>query len=242
MGEFKLNEKIKKSLPKWLTLIIGIFLVLQFASLSVWQISRALEKREMQKSFKSESTFTPWKSGTKVTSFQNLSVEGIYDSEHQIILDNIIINNRFGYYILSPLDIGNNEPLLLINRGWVEKTNTNFQYERLDLEKEKINVNGRAGSLPKAGKKVNYELNTDTNWPQHMVYPTLKDISNALNRKVQPFVLLLDHKESNGFLRHWVPSEFGPGKHFGYALQWFSMSVVLAGLLIWNYRKKRFNA
>ena len=31
----------------------------------------------------------------------------------------------------------------------------------------------------------------------------------------------------------------GPGKHFGYALQWFAMGVVLAGLLIFNYRKKR---
>ena len=236
-----MNNRINKSLPKWLTLIIGIFLVLQFAALSIWQISRALEKREMQQSFKSESTFTPWKSGTEVTSFQNLRVEGIFDSERQFILDNIIINNRFGHYILSPFDVGNNEPLLLVNRGWIEKTNTDFQYERLNLGNEKININGRAGSLPKAGKKVNFEFNADINWPQHMVYPTLKEISNALGRKVQPFVLLLDHNESNGFLRHWVPSEFGPGKHFGYALQWFSMSLVLGILLIWNYRKKRFN-
>ena len=52
----------------------------------------------------------------------------------------------------------------------------------------------------------------------------------------------MDHTEDYGFLRHWVPSEFGPGKHFGYALQWFAMGAVLSGLLIWNYRKKRFDS
>jgi len=45
-----------------------------------------------------------------------------------------------------------------------------------------------------------------------------------------------------GGRRTWsVPSEFGPGKHFGYALQWFAMGAVLSGLLVWNYRKKRFD-
>jgi cytochrome oxidase assembly protein ShyY1 len=30
----------------------------------------------------------------------------------------------------------------------------------------------------------------------------------------------------------------GPGRHFAYALQWFAMGIVLAGLLAWNYRKR----
>ena len=28
------------------------------------------------------------------------------------------------------------------------------------------------------------------------------------------------------------------GRNFSYALQWFAMGVVLAGLLTWNYRKR----
>ena len=49
----------------------------------------------------------------------------------------------------------------------------------------------------------------------------------------------MDPDDQRGFLRHWVPEEMGPGKHFGYALQWFAMGAVLAGLLIFNYRKHR---
>ena len=41
-------------------------------------------------------------------------------------------------------------------------------------------------------------------------------------------------------LRHWVPEEMGPGRHYAYAFQWFAMGLVLAGLLAWNFRKRGF--
>ena len=77
-----------------------------------------------------------------------------------------------------------------------------------------------------------------TAWPKRAVYPSLDDVAAALGEPVQPFVLLMDPEDDFGFRRHWVPEEMGPGKHFAYALQWFAMGIVLAGLLIWNYRKR----
>ena len=79
-------------------------------------------------------------------------------------------------------------------------------------------------------------------WPKSAVYPSSEEVATALGRPIQPFVLLMDHEEDYGFLRQWAPPEFGPGKHFGYAFQWFAMAVVLAALLTWNYRKKRFQS
>jgi cytochrome oxidase assembly protein ShyY1 len=241
-GEYYLNDQFKKPLPAWLPLVIGTFLVLQFAGLSAWQVSRGLEKRTTQQAFQSESIFTPWYNGMKVSSFQNLSVKGQYLSGQQFVLDNIIINNRYGHYVISPLNVGDNMPLLLVNRGWVEKESGNFDYSRLELINGEVNIHGRAGSLPKAGQRMNKAFDANSDWPKHAIYPSLAEITDALGHKVQPFVLLLDHNEKNGFLRHWVPSEFGPGKHFGYALQWFAMGIILAGLLFWNYRKKRLRA
>ncbi len=34
----------------------------------------------------------------------------------------------------------------------------------------------------------------------------------------------------------------GPGRHFAYALQWFAMGAVLAGLLVWNFRNEDRNS
>jgi surfeit locus 1 family protein len=236
------NDKPKKPLPTWLPLIVGAFLVIQFAGLGAWQITRGLEKRATQQVFRAEGHYTPWSNGMEVRSFQKLKATGRFDAEHQIVLDNIIINSRYGHYIITPLEISADAPLLLINRGWVEKNPAGFDTDQLALAEGEVTVLGRAGSLPKAGYKMGDAIESGQEWPKHAVYPSAEEAAAALGREIQPFVLLMNHKEDFGFLRHWVPSEFGPGKHFGYALQWFAMGAVLSGLLIWNYRKKRFDS
>jgi len=236
------NDKPKKQLPTWLPLIVGAFLVVQFAGLGTWQVLRGLEKRATQQIFRAESIYTPWHDGMAIRSFQNISATGRFDSAHQIVLDNIIINSRYGHYVVTPLEIAADEPLLLVNRGWIEKTPAGFDTDRLALPEGEVTVRGRAGSLPKAGYKMGDAIAESEKWPKHAVYPSGEEAAAALGREIQPFVLLMDHNEDFGFLRHWVPSEFGPGKHFGYALQWFAMGAVLSGLLILNYRKKRFDS
>jgi len=236
------NDKHRKPLPTWLPLVVGTILVIQFAGLGAWQISRGLEKRATQQIFQAESVYAPWHDGMEVRSFQNLSATGSFDTNHQLVLDNIIINSRYGHYVLTPLEIARDQPLLLVNRGWIEKNASGVDASRLALPAGEVTVRGRAGSLPKAGYKMGDAILATDVWPKHAVYPSSEEVSAALGRELQPFVLLMDHNEENGFLRHWVPSEFGPGKHFGYALQWFAMGAVLSGLLAWNYRKKRFDS
>ena len=236
-----MNEPRRKPLPTWLPLVVGTLLVLQFFALAAWQVSRGFEKRSAQQNFRAESHFTAWQDGMEIRSFQNLEVTGQYDAVHQLVLDNIIINSRYGHYVLTPLDVGPDQPLLLVNRGWIEKSAGEFDVALLALPEGEVSIRGRAGSLPRAGYKMGAAIAADEPWPRHAVYPSREEIAAALGRSIQPFVLLMDHSEAHGFLRQWVPSEFGPGKHFGYALQWFAMGAVLAGLLVWNYRKKRFD-
>jgi surfeit locus 1 family protein len=231
----------KQSLPSWLPLVVGAALVLQFAGLGAWQVSRGLEKRATQQAYKAESDFRSWQHGDTIRPFQRLRADGRYDTERQIVLDNIIINSRYGHYVLTPLDIGDDMPVLLVNRGWLEKGDNGIDTTELELPASAVTVRGRAGSLPKAGYKMGEAFTVTDTWPKHAVYPAQAEVEAVLGRPVQDFVLLMDHDEQHGFLRHWVPAEFGPGKHFGYALQWFAMGAVLMGLLIWNFKKKRFD-
>ena len=236
-----MNEKAKKPLPTWLPLLVGAILVVQFAGLGAWQVSRGLEKRAEQHAYQDEAGFKTFNEGMSVRSFQRLKASGHYLGDQQIVLDNIIINSRYGHYVMTPLEIAADKPLLLVNRGWIEKTADKFDIEKLAVPNDKVTVRGRAGSLPKAGYKMGDAIEANQSWPMHAVYPSPEEVRAALGREIQPFVLLMEHDEDHGFLRHWVPTEFGPGKHFGYALQWFAMGAVLSGLLIWNYRKKRFD-
>jgi surfeit locus 1 family protein len=236
------NVDTKKPLPSWLPLLVGTLLVAQFAGLGAWQISRGFEKRASQAAFRDETGFTTWRDGMEIRPYQRLKATGHYDNERQLLLENIIVNSRYGYYVITPLLGQKDEPVLLINRGWIEKTGDKVDNSVLALPTGSVTVRGRAGSLPRAGYKMGEAVNPSPAWPKSAVYPSHEEVAAALGQDVQPFVLLMDSEEAGGFYRHWVPSEFGPGKHFGYALQWFAMAAVLSGLLVWNYRKKRFES
>ncbi len=237
-----MNTRTKKPLPSWLPLLVGALLIALFASLGAWQISRGFEKRASQAAFRDETGFAAWQDGMDIRPYQRLKATGRYDGDRQILLENIIVSSRYGYYVLTPLLSEAGEPPLLVNRGWIEKTSDAVNLEALDVSEDRVTVRGRAGSLPRAGMKMGDAISPGSGWPKRAVYPDYKEVEAALEYEVQDFVLLMDPEEAGGFYRHWVPTEFGPGKHFGYALQWFAMAAVLSGLLVWNYRKKRFES
>jgi surfeit locus 1 family protein len=232
------NDALKKKLLGYLPYVIGAVLVVQFAALSVWQFDRGLQKRAVRAAFASQAGFLSWSDGMQVRPFQKLKATGHYDTGHQFLLENIIINSRYGYYILTPLVLGNDEPLLLINRGWVEKTGRQFDASTIEIDTAQLSVAGRAGSLPRAGYRMGEAIAPGSSWPLPAVYPVLDELAQALGKEVQPFVLLLDPEQEHGFFRHWIPEEMGAARHFAYALQWFAMGMALAGLLVWNYRKR----
>jgi surfeit locus 1 family protein len=219
-------------------------LVVQFAGLGVWQINRGLEKRATSEAFDAQSDFADWSDGMEIRSYQKLRVSGRYASERQFLLDNIIINSRYGYYVLTPLITGDDEPLLLVNRGWLEKAaeeyqpDINFDAQRIALDTVDVDARGRAGSLPKAAYRMGDPIDAASTWPHHAVYPALAELSAAIGRDVQPFVLLLDPEDKHGYLRNWEPAEMGPAQHFGYAFQWFAMAAALGALIAWHSLKR----
>jgi surfeit locus 1 family protein len=232
------TETIKAQVLGWIPYVIGAVLVVQFVALGVWQISRGLEKARVHDAFATQSGFSTWSDGVEVRPFQKVKATGIFDGERQILLENIIVNSRIGFYALTPLRIDEQSPVLLVNRGWFERSESEPTLADLEVPESRVTVRGRAGSLPRAGYRMGEAVSPGSGWPRRAVYPTLEELAVTLGEPVQPFVLLMDPEDDFGFLRLWVPEEMGPGRHYAYALQWFAMGVVLAGLLVWNYRKR----
>ncbi len=238
-----MNTGSNKSWPGWLPFVIGALLVLQFAGLGIWQISRGLGKLEAREAFGAPAAWSNFHHGAEIRPYQPLKATGHYDAAHQVLLDNIILNGRYGYYVITPLELAADEPVLLVNRGWVEKSarlpDMAALAPDLALPSGRLTVHGRVGSLPRPGMRMGEAVTPSAAWPKTAVFPQAADLAVALGREVQNFVLLLDPKDPHGFVRHWVPEEMGPGKHFAYAFQWFAMGTALAGLLVWHSRKRR---
>lgn len=234
-----MDRALEKSFPDWLPYVVGALLVVQFAGLGAWQVSRGLEKRVERELFSDETGFAAWSDGMAVRPYQRIRVRGRFDGERQFLLDNIIFESRIGYYVITPLQVGADEPLLLVNRGWIERSGNGADLAKLAVGDDILTVHGRVGSLPRAGYKMGAAILPDASWPKRAVYPDYEELAAELGRNLQPFVLLMDPQGAFGFLRHWVPEEMGPGRHYAYALQWFAMGAVLSGLLVWNFRRRR---
>ena len=106
-------------MPEWLPFVVGFALVVQFAGLGGWQISRGLEKRVEQELFSDDADFAAWTGGMEARPYQRLRVQGQFDTERQFLLDNIILDGRYGYYVVTPLRLSDDNDVLLVNRGWI---------------------------------------------------------------------------------------------------------------------------
>jgi cytochrome oxidase assembly protein ShyY1 len=233
------NAPAKYVLPGWLPYLVGALLVIQFAGLGGWQVSRGLEKRAARDLFNDSTAYGRYSEGMEVRPYQRLQVSGHFDGARQFLLDNIVIDGRLGYYVVTPLTFAPDAAPLLVNRGWLPRQGERFDASRIEVPATRVTVRGRAGSLPRAGYRMGDPIPPGSPWPKVAVYPGPEDVAAELGSAVQPVVLLMEPDDALGFFRHWVPEEMGPGRHFGYALQWFAMAAVLSVLLVWNYRKGR---
>lgn len=236
-----MNTQSNRALPWWLPLAVGGLLVVMFVALGFWQLERGHEKRTERLAFEADSRYVPFIDNMPVEFFQRIRVSGELDTGRQLLLDHIVSDSRLGYYVITPLRLGGGEPPLLVNRGWIAKAGDGPPSLTEPAESGSVVLRGRVGRLPRAAYRMGESIPAGAEWPRIAVYPTLDEAEAAYAEALQPFVLLLDPEEPGGFDRDWRPAGFGPERHYGYAVQWFAMSAVLAALLIWNYWKRRLS-
>ena len=224
-----------------LPFIVGGGFVVLFIVAGTWQLNRADEKRAERAAFANAAGYTSYADGNSIRPYERVEVRGRWLPDRQIILDNIIVDTRVGHYVLTPLETAADEPLVIVNRGFLPLTRRGIDAAELAVDKTTREVRGRIGRLPRAGYRMGAAIPEVESWPVHAVYPVYEDLEITLGRPVQPFVLLLDENEPQGFGRDWQPQGIGPGRHLAYATQWFAMAFVLTGLLVWHARKRSFD-
>ena len=68
----------------------------------------------------------------------------------------------------------------------------------------------------------------------------LEKSSQLFDYQLHPFVLRLAPDETSQFVREWHSHFMGPEKHYGYAVQWFSLAIALLGIyLVVNTHRKQ---
>ena len=214
-------------------------LIMLFVSLGSWQLDRAAEKNRMQALFASDGPYIRLTADMLFTEFQNVETTGRYDGERQVLIDNMFVDNRIGYYVITAFHQAADQPLLIVNRGWVARPAAGEADADFSVGGADRTIRGRVGHLPRVGIRPGEPFEAAGKWPKKGVYPTLDDLSAELGQELLPFILLLSPADDDGYLRRWQPRQSGPMMHYGYAFQWFAMAAAVLGILYWRIRKRR---
>lgn len=210
-----------------------------FLSLGFWQLERAEQKRDLEAAFAGAAgEAAPLDPGRDYALYEPVEASGRYLADRQFLIDNIVLDGQLGYYVLTPLEYAEDQPLLVVNRGWFPRA-AGDREPPLAVEEGRQSVRGRAGGLPRVALRPGEPFAEAAGWPRTATWPELGDLAGALGREVLPFVLLAEPDPESPLVRDWRPRQVGPMRHVGYAVQWFALAATAVVIGIVLYRKKR---
>jgi len=218
-----------------------------FAALGRWQWQRAADKRQVETAFAAASSVAQPLAGRPLAALPRYSpveVLGTYDAEHQFLLDNITSGGQAGYEVLTPLALADGR-WLLVNRGWlplVNRSRAALPEVHGAVPDGLLTLHGLVDELPVTGLPSGRVAATASpGWPRLTSFPQTADLAAALGRPLEPRQLLLAADQPGGYLRNWQPSSasFPPERHQAYAVQWWSLAGLAAGLYLFMNLKRR---
>lgn len=222
---------------KWLLTTLLVFLGTAVCiRLGIWQLDRLEQRRAFNAQVTSMRALPPLDLNAETAAsletmeWRAVTVSGEYDFENQVALRNQYHNNQYGYHLLTPLHFDGGT--VLVDRGWIpaDGNATPADWRKYDepgavtvtgqirLGQSKPAFGGVADALPADGGPLWMWNNADIEkMALQMPYPILKVY-------IQPNV---DPADETPPIPYQPEVELTEGRHFGYALQWFTFAVIL---------------
>jgi surfeit locus 1 family protein len=234
MTKFKLKDSLQEN--KLLT-SFSIFFVFVFVFLGIWQIERAANKEGLLQDFNSEQESPPTRLTSQSPNWSRVFVDGVFDSSRQILIDNQVHNGKVGYKIFTPFRFDDNK-IVLVDRGWIGQGQSRSDLPQLNILEKKSRIIATVTS-PEQGVLAGSELLTNE-WPRVSQSKAVEVIASAFNEPILDIVLVLDPGSSQ--ITEFIqikPFAITPVKHYGYAMQWFTMSIVLLGMFLYALKREK---
>ena len=228
---------MKVLISNWKASLTFFLLLILVLSLGVWQIDRGYNKKELENTFL-ERQSQPVKE-IKYNEFlesdlyRNVVLEGKY-LEKIFFLDNRIHNGKPGLKVFSPFETTNNN-LVLVSRGWIELEDRS-KLPTINTTKNVLKVQGVLRPESQDFVLENEEMNNKNN-PILLQTVNLSELSNFLGKPLSPYILELSELSESAFVKTWQPINLSSFRHFGYAVQWFGLAVVLIVGFVFFLRK-----
>jgi len=219
-----------------MTIFAALFVPLTVA-LGFWQIDRGAQKRAIEDARIASFGALPIDESRldDAPPYARVRVEGRYDGQHQILVDNHTRHGVPGYVVITPFDsVGGRR--LLVNRGWVEAPSSRSELPNVPVTDTDVRI---VGSLWMASAATQDVSAWDDRWPKRIEQFDAARIAAAV-KATQPLEFRLEEDQPGSLEPIVLGEEMSSTRHIGYAVQWFAMAVALAiAYVVLGVRKGR---
>ena len=227
----------------WKILLFVLFFLPVTISLAFWQIDRAEQKNNLLSIYKGRAEAAPIslslinsdyaEDGNRLErlDYVRVNLNGKYDNQSTLLLDNRVSNGRPGYDVISPFQLANGQ-WILVNRGWIAADLDRRILPEIPMIAEQVSITGYLYRSP--GKQIMLGDDPWVKGESRVVIQSLDPeiISKKLGTKFYDFSLRLNSAEAGALKTGWPVVNVQPGKHTGYAFQWSALTVALIILAI----------
>ena len=230
-----------RSFP-WFLLLCCVVTSLVTARLGLWQIDRAHEKSRLAQSIEDLSKAPAWSladfksdgSRWKVV-HHPVNLQGQWRADLTFFLGNRTHQGGVGFWVFTPLVLDDGS-WVLVKRGWSPRHPVDpGRTPEVPTESGRAEILGRLDSPPSQwmtlGKADAIE---STQWPQSKILDNvdMQSLSKHWAHDIKAVVVQTD-PSSQLLRRDWPPIDLKVDTHWGYAVQWFALSLTSILLFIW---------
>jgi surfeit locus 1 family protein len=206
------------------------------ASLGVWQLGRADQKNTLQALIESRAQERPWGNADVLTVsgpddglHRRVTLQGVWQSDATVLLDNRPMGGQVGFWVISPLRLQGSERVVLVNRGWVARDFMDrSRIPPFETPVKAVEVQGRL--TPPVSALYEFAPAPPGPMRQNVV---LADYARETGLDFLPITVAQTDPSAGGLSREWPVITAKVHTHYGYAAQWFSLSALCAGLYLW---------
>ena len=226
--------------PRWLPTVVAIAGIALTAAAGNWQLDRAHEKEGLQQAYDRGSADAPVAlSAAPVDAepllFRRVEATGEFVPPAAVLLDNKVLAGVAGYHVVMPLKVAGSQKYVLVNRGWVAAGADRNRLPDVKTPDGSVTVAGVA-MRPGRFLELSGAPPTGPVW-QNL---TIERYRRRMQLDIQPVVIEQHNDLGDGLVRSWPRPDFGIARHYGYAVQWFSLCALIAFLhIFFHVRRSR---
>ena len=210
------------------------------ARLGVWQLDRAAQKEALQARLEAREREPPLAASAlarrpedvAVQTYRRVGLGGHWIAERTVFLDNRQMQDKVGFFVVTPLLLDASHDAVLVQRGWVARNfNERTALPAIMTPSGHVDVEGTVVTAP--ARLFEFSAAASGAIRQNIAAASF---AHETGLALLPLAILQSATAANahdGLDRRWPPPATDVQMHYGYAFQWFAIGTVIAFLYVW---------